>query len=1141
MPVCCDTRGCTRRRTTAIGESGEDTLKTRKSILAAAIAAGALLGGITLAHAQSSTTEKPTASAPESSGARTEYLGLSHPEVLSVDVQNMAGREWRPGDPVREIPRQHWADPAVLAAQQRLPVNDPQADPLAALQAGFDESTAPRGGGFTTPLLNFEGAPGTTFPPDPTGDVGTTQYVQAVNASGGSRIRVYNKETGAQEADFVLASTLTGTSPCNTGLGDPIVVFDAIAERWVITEFSPQTGRALCVYVSANADAANTAAGNWFRYSFVMPAFPDYPKYGVWNDGYYVGANEGGTAGQRPLYVMERAQMLQGLPARFVRVTIPNLSGFGFQMTTPAHFVGSLPPPTGAPGIFMRHRDDEAHNAGSNNPTQDFLELWQLSMDWAPATPVGTLTPVHQVPVAEFSSRLNGLTAFQAFPQPSGQRLDPLREPIMNVLMYRNFGSHESLVGNLVTNTEVDPAIRGAVRWFELRRSSGTGVTGWQLHDEGTYAPTDADGPIHRWMAGVGIDSAGNLALAYSVVRQSPGLFAGLRYVGRLASDAPGLMTTGETVIANGERSQSNERWGDYAQMGVDPVDGCTFWFTGEYMGPTGTTNNTRVASFRHDACGEPGFTVSASPNQATVCAAEPPVMLPAINLNVGQISGFTDPVALAFNPALPTGISGSFDSATVTPPGSTTLDLTLAAGIAAGANTVTVEGTSGALVRTTDIVLNVATSVPSQSTLVSPANFATGVALQPTLSWTGAAQGVGYEVEVATDSEFTNIVFTGSVTSGTSIAVTPALATNTQYYWRVRSSNVCGDGEYSRVQRFRTTSAPGACGPASTPADFFTEDFTGGAGGFTAGGTGAQTWALSTVRPSPLSGGNAFLATNIATVSDQQLTSPSIALPTGESPLTLKFQNFRNIENNGTAACYDGGLLEISVDGGAFTQVTGPALVNDGYRGPIATNFQNPLGGLNAWCEAAPGRAYADTLVDLSAYAGSDVRLRWRLGTDNSVAREGWYVDDVRIQSCEAGDAADLAVQLNGPAGAVSAGSSVQFTAVVTNQGTQAADTVALDIAMDAAFTLDSVTSTGWACTLTTPQDAVCTRSSMAVGAVSTFTITADVGAVVGYVETVSAIGVSSASPDAVPANDSAQVTVAIGAEIFEDGFESP
>src|SRR5690606_6914755 len=235
-------------------------------------------------------------------------------------------------------------------------------------------------------------------------------------------------------------------------------------------------GRSLCFYISSTSDATDTTPGAWLKYTFTMPAFPDYPKYGIWSDAYYATANESGTGGARPVYAFERDQMLAGDPARFVRLTTPSLAGFGFQQLQPAHHLGGTdaPPPANAPGIFMRHRDDESHNPGSNNPTQDFLQLWQLTMDWSQApTPGATLVGPVDIPITEFNSRMNGLSAFEAFAQPNGQRLAPLREPAMNQLQYRNFGTHESIVGNLTTNLNEDPSVQRAVGWFELCRHGG--------------------------------------------------------------------------------------------------------------------------------------------------------------------------------------------------------------------------------------------------------------------------------------------------------------------------------------------------------------------------------------------------------------------------------------------------------------------------------------------------------------------------------------------------------------------------------------------------------------------------------------------------------------------------------------------
>ena len=935
--------------------------------------------------------------------SQTEFLGTVYPESLTIDIHNHTGREsWQPGDPIREIPRQHWDDPSVVNARVREPVNAPGLDPLVFKQQAYDEVVGSRGisGAFTTPVQNFEGIVGSTLPPDPNGWVGPNHVVETTNGSSGTRVRIWEKATGTQVADFSLAPTLQGPSACSSGLGDPVVLFDELAQRWIITEFSPQAGRSMCFYISATDDPTNTSPGNWNRYAFQSAAFPDYPKYGVWSDGYYVTANESSASGQRPVYAMDRTKMLAGQPAGWVRVNVPNLAGFGFQLLQPAHFTGFNPPPANAPGIFMRHRDDEAHNSGSNNPNEDYLELWQLAMNWAPATPVGTLTPVHRIAVAEFNSRINGLTAFSAFPQPNGQKLDPLREPVMNVLMYRNFGSHESLVGTLTTNTQTDPNLRGAVRWFELRRTSGTAATSWVLHDEGTFAPADADGNIHRWMGAIGIDDSGNIALGYSVVRQTPGVFPGLRYAGRLASDPPGVLTTGEGIIANGTRSQSNERWGDYHSMAIDPVDGCTFWFVGEYMGAAGGSNNTRVASFRHEECGDPTFLLNVDISSAAVCAATPGTL--PITANVASANEYAGTVSLSFNPALPAGISGAFSPGSVAiPPDASVLANLDIASPAPGQYTLTVQASDGNIVKTHDIALSVSTQAPSAPALLSPANNALGLPPLPVLSWQPSTQGEDYLVEVATDSGFTNIVFSGSVIGGTSIAVSPALQAGTNYFWRVRSANECGNGGFSETFRFKTAPAPGQCDTdeGQSTHQVYAFDVEGTTTGWsTTGGTGSQTWTTSTARP--FSGSRSWHAQNITSASDQHLTSPVISLPANETPVTLMFQNWRNIENNGTTACYDGGVLEVSVAGGAFTQLDAE-IMNDPYRGPISDSYSNPLAGKRAWCEPSSGRSYANTMVDLSNFAGSDVRLRWRLGTDSSQGREGWYVDDISVQSC--------------------------------------------------------------------------------------------------------------------------------------------
>lgn len=391
-------------------------------------------------------------------------------------------------------------------------------------------------------------------------------------------------------------------------------------------------------------------------------------------------------------------------------------------------------------------------------------------------------------------------------------------------------------------------------------------------------------------------------------------------------------------------------------------------------------------------------FSLQVSPSTVGVCATEESV---DILLDIGQNDVmFTDPVDLTFS-GLPTGSTGALSNVAVTPPGTSTLTISDLLSATPGSYMVQIDAISGDAELSQTVPFELSAGTPSTSTPVSPANDSVGNALSPVLGWNATANAFEYRVEVATDAGFTNIVSDQLVT-GTSAALS-SLASNTWYYWRVTASNFCGTADASSVFRFKTQPAPGDCDESTEQVSLFSEDFSDGLGGFsTSGSTGAQTWALSTTRPSPISGGNAARATNIATVSDQRLTSPAIALPSDQNPITLKYQNWRHIENNGGAACFDGGILEVSADGGAFVQLTGAALLNDPYRGPISGQYQNPLAGMNGWCEPDPGRSYSDTLVDLSAYAGQSVQLRWRLGTDTSVSREGWYVDDVRVHACQ-------------------------------------------------------------------------------------------------------------------------------------------
>ncbi len=449
--------------------------------------------------------------------------------------------------------------------------------------------------GYVTPIENFNGL---TFsgvnPPDTVGDAGPNHYVQATNATGSSQVAVFDK-TGATLDTFVM-DTLGGP----TGDGDPIVLYDHLADRWLLAEFSALTND-LLVHISTGPIPTSNPA-DWFSYTFNTPNFPDYPKFSVWPDAYYVTTNENTGVPEPAVYALDRTNMLTNTPLRaHQRYTAPALGGFDFQALTPADLDGPAPP-TGSPAFFARHVDDEVHSGASN--TADFIEVYQFITDFNNVAN-SRLDRIANIPVAEFSSELCGLTSGSCFPQPGNvdPPVDPLREVLMWRLQYRNFENgtpdddtqREVLVGNFTTDFSGDND--GGVRWFELRREVGGG---WELHQEGEVSIGDDN----RFMGAISMDGVGNIALGYNIIDTD--VSGGLRYVGRRAGDPTGTMTMFEETIVNGFGSIPSIRWGDYSAMSVDPADDRTFWFTGEFA-----NNNvwgTRIAAFAFD--NDPGPTV---------------------------------------------------------------------------------------------------------------------------------------------------------------------------------------------------------------------------------------------------------------------------------------------------------------------------------------------------------------------------------------------------------------------------------------------------------------------------------------------------------------------------------------------------
>lgn len=681
---------------------------------------------------------------------------------------------WQPGDPIKEVPRRFYPVPG----NEPKPAGEGLPDPLLNL---WREPSAP------TITLDVNVA-GTAFtgatPPDTVGDVGPNHYVQAVNAT---RIAIFDKNGVLQPGYPILLETLAPSGPCRTdAAGDPIVLYDQLADRWFLQEFTG--GGLLCIYISQTSDPT----GAYHFYSFTPPDFPDYPHFGVWPDAYYGTSNESGSGGNQTTYAFDRAKMLAGLPATMQRITVvPPVSGYGFQTLTPVDHDGATAPPAGAPGIFMRHFDGEAH--GSANPASDLLQMWEMDVDFV--TPANTtVTTLPSITIADFNSWLINYTTFFSIPQPgSATRLDPIREVIMNRLAYRNFGSHEVLVGNFVTNRNAATSgsvVEAAIRWFELRRVGGVGNP-WTLFQEGTFAGDTASPTAQFFMGGIAMDGAGNIALGYSKTDTgSPNVFPSIGVTGRLETDTAGTMANEVPIVAGVQAQGGTGRWGDYAAMSIDPEDDCTFWYTNEFM--PGGSWGTRIASFLFEECLF-GFILSPTPPAIDVCAATDPD--PDFAIDVTSVGGWSFNVNLAAS-SLPPGTTASFSANNQLPNFSSTLTINDVASSANGSYVIAINGTGDdvpATVRSTAVTLNLALANPAAATHTAPANGALGVELLPTLSWTAGANAATYDLEVATDAGFTNVVYSASAISGTSHVVGTALDPSTTYFWRVSAENVCG------------------------------------------------------------------------------------------------------------------------------------------------------------------------------------------------------------------------------------------------------------------------------------------------------------------------------------------------------------
>ncbi len=361
--------------------------------------------------------------------------------------------------------------------------------------------------------------------------------------------------------------------------------------------------------------------------------------------------------------------------------------------------------------------------------------------------------------------------------------------------------------------------------------------------------------------------------------------------------------------------------------------------------------------------------------------------------LNLTSVNGYSSPVSLSASSVA--GFTTTFAANPVTPPGSTTATITGSGTATTGTKKLTITGTSGSLVHTADLELTVFAPITGGTQLKTPADKSKDISPRPTFTWSEVTNTETYQLQVATDASFSKVVVDRSGIVGTNFTLTANLATDTQYYWRVYAENVCGKVIGTQVFSFRTSPGPGDCGAGTVKQQLFIEDFESGLDGWQNPGD-LYKFTLSTVRAySPT---QAVLASVPGGQSDQRLISPVFNVPDTTEPVSLIFWHRWTFDSQ--SACNDGAILEASIDGGAtWNQVAKSYLLTNAYNGTVRTGEYNPLSGRQAWCFGTD--EWVRTVVQLSPYKGKSVQFRFRLGSGISGAAEGWYIDDVVVQTC--------------------------------------------------------------------------------------------------------------------------------------------
>ncbi|HEY0429100.1 MAG TPA: FG-GAP-like repeat-containing protein [Pyrinomonadaceae bacterium] len=849
-----------------------------------------------------------------------------------------------------------------------------------------------------TPALAFDGLSSTdnataygfrVIPPDPNGDVGPNHYVQAVN----SLVRVYDKQGTALTPPFKLSSIFAplGT-PCSTrNDGDPIVLYDALADRWVLSQFCNNFPpfRQL-IAVSQTGDPT----GAYYIYEFVMPnvKLNDYPKLGIWSDAYYMSTDEflGSDYAGSGAFAFEKQKLLRGdASASYIYFNLGSPTTIRIGGLLPADFDGLNPPPGNAPNVFVGYKATEYGDA------QDAVRLFDFHADFSnPSNSTFTERAESPLAVAAFDPTSTDGRADVLEPAP-GEALDAQSDRLMYRVAYRNLGTSESLVFN--QTVRVSPAgqtYRGGVRLYELRRNlvSVPPFSPFAVSEQSTLG----DNSTSRWMGSAAQDYQGNLAVGYSIGDEAkkPSIF----YTGRLASEPAGTFRSEtDLAIGTGVQKAFGFRWGDYSALSVDVSDDCTFWYTNEYYTQASEDESdfgwlTRIGNFKFNECTPaPRATITGAVTNAS--GGQP---IPNANVTANAVY------------VRNTDASGSYGNLTVVP---NTYTLIASAKGFRPQTVITTIGSGQTLTQNFALEPTAVFENPSLG-IISESCTPNG-AIDPSETVTAAITLLNSGARNTTNLVATLLPF-GGVTNPSAAqnygAIPVGSAVIRPFTFTASSALHCGDVIALTFQLqddaldLGTVTINVNTGQLRTALSENFDSVTAPAlpAGWTTSATGArQPWATSTTRFQTAPNSAFSPAPNQIGVNE--LVSP--VFPISSANAELQFRNWYELETTFLRnKLYDGAVLEIKIGAADWQDIeaAGGVFQAGGYDGTLDGCCQNPLAGRRAWS----GRSgvnqtseFVTSKVKLPASAaGQNVQLRWRVGTDIGTFREGQYIDNLIV-----------------------------------------------------------------------------------------------------------------------------------------------